>query len=232
MTQTRDTSASPPSNTLTTLPADGFTGRALRARTDPMVVRPLRDDRYVVETERGTYVVDLDGRSCTCPDHAIRGARCKHLRRVAIEVNEGRVPPPGKRTAVCAVCGDQTFVPTHERGPQLCSEHSFTSGEFVRDRETGSVLVVIDVTTDRADEHVTADGRTIADYESNAGYGGHEPVVEVAYLESLRRTDDVHFSDARQYGFPASRLRRLGRRQSRMTTFTDDGGDAGTSAEA
>lgn len=220
MTHPANTPASPhptPANAPTTLPADGFTGRALRARTEPMVVRPLRDDRYVVETEHGTYVVDLDGRSCTCPDHAIRGARCKHLRRVAIEVNEGRVPPPGKRSAVCAVCGDRTFVPVYERGPQLCETHRFTLGEFVRDRETGSVLVVTDLTAERADEYETEEGRLVADYETNDNYGGHEPVVEAAYLESLRAVDGVvDLSGVKRYGFPASRLRRLGRSHPRV----------------
>ncbi|MUV57491.1 SWIM zinc finger family protein, partial [Halogeometricum sp. CBA1124] len=32
----------------TTLPVDGYTGRARRAREEPMAVRPLRDGRYVV----------------------------------------------------------------------------------------------------------------------------------------------------------------------------------------
>ncbi|SEO57277.1 SWIM zinc finger [Halogranum amylolyticum] len=182
-----------------------------------MVVRPLRDDRYVVETDHGTYVVDLDERSCTCPDHAIRGARCKHLRRVAIEVNEGRVPPPGKRSAVCAVCGVRTFVPIAERGPQLCDDHRFTPGEFARDRETGSVLVVTELTTERADEYETEEGRTVADYETNVHYGGHEPVVEAAYVESLRAVDGVvDLEGVRRYGFPASRLQRLGRSHPRV----------------
>lgn len=36
-----------------------------------MTIRPLRDRRYVVETDGGTYVVALDAGTCTCPDHAI-----------------------------------------------------------------------------------------------------------------------------------------------------------------
>ncbi|OYR74477.1 hypothetical protein DJ71_19235, partial [Halorubrum sp. E3] len=62
-----------------------------------MTVRPLRDRRYVVETDGGTYVVALDAGTCTCPDHAIRGSRCKHLRRVAMEVTAGTVPAPDER---------------------------------------------------------------------------------------------------------------------------------------
>ena len=80
--------------TADTPPTTDDEDRASRARTEPMTVRPLRDGRYVVETEGGTYVVDLDARECTCPDHAVRGATCKHLRRVAIDVTEDRVPAP------------------------------------------------------------------------------------------------------------------------------------------
>ncbi len=176
-----------------------------------MLVRPLRDDRYVVETDHGTYVVDLDGRTCTCPDHSIRGSRCKHLRRVAIEVTEGRVPPPGKRTSACAVCGRRTFVAVTEIGPQLCERHEVAVGDLVRDRETGRRLIVTRVTNRRADEATTDDGTTIAAYETNGDYGDHEPVIEAVYLDSVRGLDgSVDASELKRYGFPASRLRRLG----------------------
>ena len=69
--------------------------RSARAWTEPMAVRPLGDGRYVVETARdATYVVDIEEARCSCPDHEIRGARCKHLRRVAIEITAGRLPTP------------------------------------------------------------------------------------------------------------------------------------------
>lgn len=225
MTHTRNTPASRPPRRKTTLPADGHTGRSLRARVEPMLVRPLRDDRYVVETEHGTYVVDLDERDCTCPDHAIRDAACKHLRRVAIEVNDGRVPAPGKRTSVCAVCGRRIHVPTEAVGPQLCARHEFAPGDLVRDRESRSLLVVSEVTTDRADEHVTDAGLTVAAFESNANYGGQEPVVEAVYLGSIRPSADggVDAAGAKRYGFPASRLRRVERDQSqaRLDLFVE-----------
>jgi hypothetical protein len=188
-----------------------------------MLVRPLRDDRYVVETDHGTYVVDLDERDCTCPDHAIRNVSCKHLRRVAIEVNAGRVPAPGRRVSVCAVCGRTIHVPTAAVGPQLCDQHAFDSGDLVRDRETGSLLVVADVTTDRADERETETGRTIAGYETNAAYGAHEPVVEAVYLDSMRPDPQggVDAAGAKRYGFPASRLRPADRdrSQARLDAF-------------
>jgi hypothetical protein len=164
-----------------------------------MTVRPLRDRRYVVETDGGTYVVDVERRTCTCPDHAIRGARCKHLRRVAIEITEGRVPAPHERPAACAVCGRETFVPLDATGSHLCDRHAFDPGEVVTDRETGSTLVVVSTTDRRADAVETREGRLVADYETNRAYGRHEPVVEAVYLDDRR--------PRRRYSFPASRLR-------------------------
>jgi hypothetical protein len=166
-----------------------------------MTVRPLRDRRYVVETDGGTYVVDVERRTCTCPDHAIRGARCKHLRRVAIEITERRIPAPHERPAVCAVCGDETFVALDATGPRLCDRHTFEPGTIVTDRETGSALAVVRSTARRADAVETREGRLVADYETNRHYGRHEPVVEAVYLDDR--------PPRRRYHFPASRLRRV-----------------------
>jgi hypothetical protein len=174
-----------------------------------MAVHPLRDGRYVVETEGGTYVVDLEGRTCTCPDHAIRGARCKHLRRVAIEVTAGLVPAPGERRGVCAVCGRETFVPRTATGPALCERHARDPGDVVRDRESGSLLVVVGTTERRADEVRTDEGRPVAEYGTNAAYGAHEPVFECVYLDSLRPAagGDGDTTTVKRYSFPAGRLR-------------------------
>lgn len=214
MTHAEHTAASathPATRPKTRLPADGTEGRSRRARVEAMAVRPLRDGRYVVETDSGTYVVDIDGRSCTCPDHAIRAARCKHLRRVAIEINEGRLPTPDHRTSICAVCGDPTFVPMDATGTRLCERHTFEPGDLVRDRESGKLLVVVEQTTDRADERVVdmGDGpdRTIAEFDTNANYGGHEPVVEAVYVPAQVPLDGkLTLADRKRYGFPASRL--------------------------
>ncbi|WP_348606908.1 SWIM zinc finger family protein [Halobaculum rarum] len=186
-------------------------GRTARARTEPMAVYALRDDdRYLVDTEGGTYVVDLGSDTCTCPDHAIRGSRCKHLRRVDMEVGIGRVPAPGERVAACAVCGDGVFVPARETGTFLCGDHRPAVGSFVRDRETDKLLVVTGVTTDRADEYATEEGTLIADYETNADYGNHEPVIEAVYAGNAPASPGpLDVSGRKRYGFPASRLRRL-----------------------
>lgn len=69
--------------------------RGARAWIERMAVAPL-EDSYLVETESGgSYVVDPVDGTCTCPDQRIRQEVCKHLRRVAIEITAGRVPPPG-----------------------------------------------------------------------------------------------------------------------------------------
>lgn len=205
MTHPRKTPAS-----ATTLPADGATGRALRARIEPMTVRPLRDDRYVVETAGGTYVVDLERRRCTCPDSAIRAARCKHLRRVAIEVTDGHVPPPGMRGRACAVCADRVFVPLSQTTPALCPTHAHHPGDVVRDRETGKALVVTRGAAGRADETLTEDGRRISEFPTNANYGDHEPVVEAVYLTDVDPRHGLQraLSGLRRYQFPASRLQK------------------------
>jgi hypothetical protein len=169
-----------------------------------MTLRPLRDGRYVVETEGGTYVVALDAGTCTCPDHAIRGARCKHLRRTAMEVAAGSIPAPDERVGVCAVCGAETFVPRDTDGSHLCARHGFAAGEVVRDRETEKRVVVVAVTTERADAYRTESGRTIDEYGTNAAYGAHEPVIEAVYVDAIRPGRTV--TDCKRYAFPASRL--------------------------
>ena len=178
--------------------------RSARATAEEMTVRPLRDRRYVVETDGGTYVVALDAGTCTCPDHAIRGSRCKHLRRVAIEVTEGSVPAPDERVGACAVCGAETFVPLDDPGAHLCARHDFEPGDVVRDRETDERVVVVAVTTERADAYRTEEDRTVDEYATNAAYGAHEPVVEAVYADAVRPGRGV--ADCERYAFPASRL--------------------------
>ena len=209
MTHTRNTAASPAAESPRRDPPPtsrlaGLDPRAERAATEPMTVRRLPDGRYVVETDGGTYVVDLDAGDCTCPDHAIRGARCKHLRRVAMSVTAGAVPAPGERVGACAVCGRETFVPVDGGESHLCDRHAFAPGDVVGDRETGKDLIVTAVTTDRADDYRTDEGRLVAAYDANEAYGAHEPVVEAVYVESLR--PETALDDLNTYAFPASRL--------------------------
>jgi len=178
--------------------------RSVRAWVEEMAVEPLGSGRYRVESESGnTYTVDLTTADCTCPDHGYRGERCKHLRRVAIEVTEGEVPPPGKREGTCAACGRDAFVP-EDGTPPLCGSCHLDPGDVVTDRETGDVLVVARV-TDRPADVVTVEdaGCTIAEYPTNEGYPADDLVVEVVYPFSH---PERSFEDLPRYSFPHSRL--------------------------
>jgi hypothetical protein len=188
-----------------TFPAAGHDGRAYRARAEPMAVWALRDGRYLVAREGRTYVVDAERARCTCPDSTIRGARCKHVRRVAIEIDAGLVPAPDERERACAVCGGAAFVAAEAAGPALCARHDHAPGALVADRETGKLLVVATATGRRADDIRTDEGRVVADYDSNVAYGRHEPTFAARYVDAAggRRGG----APGRTYLFPASRLR-------------------------
>ena len=177
--------------------------RAARAWAERMAVSRREDGAYVVTTESDhAYVVDLEAHSCTCPDHQIRGERCKHLRRVAIEITARRIAPPGKDLARCDACDAVTFVPSDAAPPDLCADCRLLPGDVVVDQETGDRLVVLAVTPDRADEWVVAQtGSTVAEYETNDGYPADDLVVEAAYLPAFYRSDEP-----RRYAFPLSRL--------------------------
>ena len=196
---------------LPTPEGEKLNARSWRARTEEMAVTPIGGGLYEVDSQSdNTYIVDLvDGR-CTCPDHMFREERCKHARRVAIEINEGRVPPPGKLTRYCTVCGSAMFVPENEPGPYLCPDHDFQVGDAVVDRETGDLLIVVNVTGQRADQvTIGENGQTVADYPTNRDYDPRDPVVEVLYpLPSSVRTKGIKPHHIRRYSFPISRLER------------------------
>lgn len=181
--------------------------RSVRAWVEEMAVTPRGDGRYRVESESdSTYVVDLPRGRCSCPDRTIRGERCKHLRRVAIEINEGRIPPPGKRRGTCAGCGAERFVPEDE-APPLCAACHLEPGDVVTDRETGDTLAVVRV-TDRPAEavYIEAAGTTVADYPRNEGYPAEDVVVEAVYPFSGR--PGTPLEDLPRYSFPRARLER------------------------
>lgn len=179
--------------------------RAARAWTEPMAVRALGDGRYAVDSASGaTYVVDLPDRTCTCPDHEIRGERCKHLRRVALEVTLGRVPPPGQRRAVCDACGTETFVAVDAPDPHLCPHCHLEPCDRVVDRETGDWLHVVAVRAGRAEDVWLPDAAcTVAEYPTNRAYPVDDPVIEAVYVGDVARG-----TRPKRYAFPLSRLER------------------------
>ncbi|MFQ3318794.1 MAG: hypothetical protein ACI8UR_000603 [Natronomonas sp.] len=178
--------------------------RSARAWTEAMAVRPLGYGRYAVESQSGaTYLVSLPRSDCTCPDHEIRGERCKHLRRVAIEVTEGRVPPPGKVRGDCDICTRESFVP--ESGPAVCGDCWLERGDVATDRETGDTVVVYRLTDETASKrYIDSADCTVADYPKNDGYPTDDPVVEVVYPFSGDAEADL--DERPRYAFPYSRL--------------------------
>lgn len=189
--------------------SDALDERTRRARTEPMSVTAMGGGAYRVVTEGGEYVVDLTGGRCTCPDHRYRGGWCKHLRRVAAEVNAGGVPPPGKAPVECSICGREFLAdePIGER--PRCDRCDLDVGEFVVDRNTGDLLVVAEGPGGRADETPIPDrDATVADYPGNEPYPDDDPVVQVLYpLPPDLAAGEIRPHHLRQYRFPASRLR-------------------------
>lgn len=185
---------------------DSLDERSRRAWTERMAVRPLGDGRYEVESASGgTYTVDLNRGDCSCPDSEIRGALCKHARRVAIEVNQGRVPSP-VRSIRCRVCGRRVSLDDSDGSAAFCPDCRLEPGEVVYDRERGpsTPLLVVSMTARRADEvEIRENGRTVAEYGENRKYSPSDPVVEVVYPRSIHGTETP-----RRYAFPVSRLER------------------------
>lgn len=188
-----------------------FDERSVRARTEDMQVRALGSGRYAVHSESGhDYLVDVNERSCTCPDHAIRGARCKHMRRVAMEITAGSVAPPSYVASTCASCGGFALVPPGAPEPHLCGDHALAVGDRAWDRETEKVVLVVGVSPERADAvRIPDQDVTVAGYESNAAYPPNDPVVAAVYPPVRVREDGPQPGELRVYSFPLSRLERL-----------------------
>jgi len=191
--------------------SDGDRARAERARGERMRVVAAGSGRYEVTSESGaTYEVDLPAGRCACPDHQFRGVRCKHLRRTAMEVTAGTVPAPGERAAACANCGERVLVDEDAGDPVYCGDCTLEPGEFVVDRETDTLVVVVETTGERADEvAIPSRGWTVAEHYSNSDYDPGDVVVDVLYpLDRDASADQVTSRPPQRYAFPRGRLRR------------------------
>ncbi|MFP8954785.1 SWIM zinc finger family protein [Natrialbaceae archaeon A-arb3/5] len=189
-------------------PSKHLEERSRRARTESMSVLPLGDGLYEVESEsEQTYLVDLGAGRCTCPDHVFRGVRCKHVRRIAIEITEGRTPPPGEVAVQCHDCEEAVFVDEDAPEPVYCNDHEIAPGETVVDRETGSRLTVVDVSEFRADAvQIREADCTVAEYGTNERYGRDVPVVGAIYHHASVKQNGVVPSSLKVYVFPRTRL--------------------------
>ncbi len=170
-------------------------------------MRSFGTNLYEVRTEGGSYLVDVGAGRCTCPDFLFRDAHCKHLRRVAIEITEGRVPPPGHVAVDCRDCGCEVYVRSDRAdGLHYCEDHRLVVGDTVRDRETGRRLVVVAGPGGRADA-VDLGETTVADHPTNEGYDPSDPVVGAVYPGGEITAAGPRPRDLRVYAFPRSRLR-------------------------
>jgi hypothetical protein len=176
-----------------------------------MAVVPLGSGRYDVVTEdEDVYTVRLPAGRCTCPDYRHRGARCKHLRRTALEVTRGTVPAPDQRAASCAACGAETFVHETVSDPVYCGDCTLAPGDFAVDEAADDLLVVVRTTDRRAsDVEIPGTGHTVASYPGNSGYDADDVVVEAVYPVPAD-PDRVRSRPPRVYSFPRGRLRRAG----------------------
>ena len=104
-TQLTDTAFGPRPSIEVGILEDGarLDGRARRAMSSRMLVLPVfggdgeATGTYRVIRGSGTYRVTLgEDSGCDCPDSRHRDATCKHQRRVAREITDGRVPEPGE----------------------------------------------------------------------------------------------------------------------------------------
>ncbi|QSX00751.1 SWIM zinc finger family protein [Haloterrigena alkaliphila] len=188
--------------------SDHLEERSRRARTEPMSVLGLGDGLYEIESANDhTYLVDLEAGRCTCPDHVFRDARCKHIRRVAIEITHGRTPPPGRIAVACHDCGDTVFVDESESEPFYCEEHALHPGDAVVDRETGDRLTVVDVSDLRADAvGIGGTDTTVAEYATNEDYEPDVPVVGAVYPHATVAQNGVVPESLKVYVFPRTRL--------------------------
>jgi len=159
-----------------------------------MAVRAFGTHLYEVHTEGGDYLVDVGAGRCTCPDFLFRDARCKHLRRAAIEITAGRVPPPGHVAVDCRDCGREVYVPNARAdGHHYCDRHR---------------LVVV-AGPDRRADAVDLEEDTVANHPTNEAYDPADAVVGAVYPGGRITADGPRPETLRVYAFPRSRLRKV-----------------------
>lgn len=116
------------SQTPTTTTADPQTtedisDRTRRALEEVMTVVPdmgrAKDaDGLTTVTSESTYLVDLFGRTCECPDHKYRGAECKHIRRARFAHGEAKIPPAAAEQ--CEI--DDGFAQLTDANPEIATK--------------------------------------------------------------------------------------------------------------
>lgn len=127
-----------------------------------------------------------------------------HVRRVAIEINLGRVPPPAESAVECAGCDRRVPVSAADDPPYLCPDCHLEPGDLVIDVEGDErtpLLVVSDPGLLADAVSVPDDGRTVCEYPGNGDHPPDAPVVEAVYPRAVS-VDRA----PRRYLFPVVRL--------------------------
>lgn len=174
-----------------------------RAWTEPMSVKPFGGAYLVDCDDEPTRFVRLGDSNCSCGG-TDGDDRCKHVRRVAIEINIGRVPPPSGRSIPCQGCGTAVDVSVADDLPHLCPECNVEPGDLVVDREgdANTPLLVVSGPGLPADEVTVPEADvSVAEYSGNDDYRSSAPVVEAVFPQSVS-TD----RPPRRYLFPVPRL--------------------------
>lgn len=168
-----------------------------------MAVKPFGGAYLVDAEDEGTQFVRLGDGACSCGG-GDGDDRCKHLRRVAIEINLGRVPPPSGRSISCQGCASAVDVSVADDPPHLCPDCAVAPGDLVVDREGDAstpLLVVSGPGLPAEDVTVPGTDVTVAAYDCNDEYRARAPVVEAVFPQSVS-TD----RPPRRYLFPVPRL--------------------------
>ena len=131
----------------------GLEPRTRRAITETMDILFVGLGRYVVHSGSGNrYEIDTFEDSCTCPDwqDSATPGRCKHIRRVDMEIRAGTVPRPDGRVAAhpptdldprCTVPSSESVTETEDRisGPiPEFDQHDVTYRAVVDEPGAGS----------------------------------------------------------------------------------------------
>lgn len=154
-----------------------------------------------------------DGDDLTDGGDSDDGDRCVHVRRVAIEINLGRVPPPSEHTVECGGCDRAVAVSAADAPPYLCPECRLEPGDVVvdTDGDAETPLLVVSEPGRPADLVTVPDEeRTVAEYPGNDRHATDAPVVEAVYAHAVS-TD----RQPRRYLFPLTRLGKPGASERR-----------------